>query len=336
MRNDKNMILQTNTLSIGYKKSKGKILFIQQDLNLSVAQGEMVCLIGPNGCGKSTLIRSIAGLQPYFSGEIYIGGKAISKQNNQNRALLIGLVLTDRVNAGNLTVFDIVSIGRQPHTNWFGGLSEADEQRIWEALEQVHLTSYAKRNFNELSDGEKQRVMIAKALVQDTSLIILDEPTAHLDLPNRVEIMLLLRNLAKQTQKAIILSTHELDLALQVADTIWLMQQNKGVIVGAPEDLILNGSFQQIFANRAFSFDEFTGNFSLNYSSSSEISLFGDKKQVYWTARALSREGYSIVPEASVSVEAHSDNRWTLRSSERVEDFDSVEKLLKSLEPRFS
>ena len=325
------MILQTTTLSIGYKKRKGNVLFIQQNLNLSVNQGEMVCLIGPNGCGKSTLIRSIAGLQPCFAGEIYIGGKAISKQNNQNRALLIGLVLTDKVDAGNLTVFDIVSIGRQPHTNWFGGLSEADEQRIREALEQVHLTPFAKRNFNELSDGEKQRVMIAKALVQDTSLIILDEPTAHLDLPNRVEIMLLLRNLAKQTQKAIILSTHELDLALQVADTIWLMQQNKGVIVGTPEDLILNGSFQQIFANRAFSFDEFTGNFNLNYSSSSEISLFGDKKQVYWTARALSREGYNIVSEASVSIEAHEDNRWTLNSSKGVFDFDSIEGLLKKL-----
>jgi iron complex transport system ATP-binding protein len=161
--------------------------------------------------------------------------------------------------------------------------------------------------------------------------MILDEPTAHLDLPNRVEIMLLLRNLAKQTQKTIILSTHELDLALQVADTIWLMQQNKGVVVGAPEDLILNGSFQQIFANRAFSFDEFTGNFNLNYSNSSKISLSGDKKQVYWTARALSREGYSIVTEAPVSVEAHGGNRWTLVCPEGVFDLNNIEKLLMQL-----
>ncbi len=330
------MILQTNSLSIGYKKRKGEVLLIQKELNLSVNQGEMVCLIGPNGCGKSTLIRSIAGLQPYFSGEIYVGGKAISQQNSQNRALLIGLVLTDRVDAGNLTVFDIVAIGRQPHTSWFGGLSEEDKLRVWEALEQVHLSSYAKRNFNELSDGEKQRVMIAKALVQDTSLIILDEPTAHLDLPNRVEIMLLLRNLnlAQQTQKAIILSTHELDLALQVADTIWLMQQNKGVVVGSPEDLILNGSFQQIFANRAFSFDELTGNFSLNYSSSAEVSLSGDKKRVYWTARALSREGYRIVPEALVSIEACEDNRWTLRTSGQEVHFDSIRGLLKGISER--
>ncbi len=322
------MILQTNSLSIGYKRKKNEVWLVQQDLNLSVTQGEMVCLIGPNGCGKSTLIRSIAGLQPYFAGEVYIGGKAISKQNNQSRALLIGLVLTDKVDAGNLTVFDIVATGRQPHTNWFGELSGKDEQRIGEALEQVHLTSYAKRNFNELSDGEKQRVMIAKALVQDTALIILDEPTAHLDLPNRVEIMLLLRNLAKQTQKAIILSTHELDLALQVADTIWLMKPNKGVVVGAPEDLILNGSFQQIFANRAFSFDEFTGNFNLNYSSTSEISLSGDKKQVYWTARALSRAGYRIVPEAPVSVEARNDNTWMLKKNGEIVEFESVGKLL--------
>ncbi len=325
------MILQTDSFSIGYKKRNGGVLFIQQDLNLCVSEGEMVCLIGPNGCGKSTLIRSIAGLQPYFGGEVYIGGEPVSKQNNKSRALLISLVLTDRVDAGNLTVFDIVAIGRQPHTGWFGGLSEQDEKRIWEALEQVHLISFAKRNFNELSDGEKQRVMIAKALVQDTQLIILDEPTAHLDLPNRIEIMLLLRNLAKQTQKAIILSTHELDLALQVADTIWLMQQKKGVIKGAPEDLILKGSFQQIFANGAFSFDEFTGNFNLNYSNTSEISLHGDKKQVYWTARALSREGYSIVPEALLKIEARPDNCWIITSREDSFNVNSIENLLKTL-----
>jgi len=243
------MILKTEFLSIGYKRS----VPVQQDLNLSLSEGEMVCLIGPNGCGKSTLIRSIAGLQPCLAGEVYIGGKAISGQNNKERALLISLVLTDRVEGGNLTVFDIVAMGRYPYTNWLGGLSESDRQLVWEALEQVHLTAFAKRYLNELSDGERQRAMIAKALVQDTPLIILDEPTAHLDLPNRVEIMLLLRNLAKRTQKSILLSTHELDLALQTADTVWLMEQHKGVTVGTPGDVALNGMFQQLFANRSFS-----------------------------------------------------------------------------------
>ena len=249
-------LLHIDSLSIGYKKRKNQRQFIQQDLNLTVNKGEMICLIGPNGCGKSTLIRSIAGLQPSFSGEIYIGGKAISTQNNRNRALLLSLVLTDKVETGNLTVFDVVAIGRQPYTNWFGKLSPNDKDLVWNALEQVHLTSFAERYLHELSDGEKQRVMIAKALVQETPLIVLDEPTAHLDLPNRVEIMLLLKNLAKQTSKAIILSTHELDLALQIADTIWLMQQSKGIEVGTPEELISNGSLQQIFANCSFSFEK--------------------------------------------------------------------------------
>ena len=256
------MILKTNSLTIGYKQ----VLPIQQELNLSVSEGEMVCLIGPNGCGKSTLIRSIAGLQPCLAGEVYIGGKAISKQSNKDRALLISLVLTDRVEGGNLTVFDVVAMGRYPYTSWLGGLSEADKQLAWEALKQVRLTAFAKRYLNELSDGERQRAMIAKACVQDTPLIILDEPTAHLDLPNRIEIMLLLRNLAKNNQKSILLSTHELDLALQTADTVWLMEQYKGITVGAPEDLVSNGAIQRLFANSSFSFDNLSGGFRLKLS----------------------------------------------------------------------
>jgi iron complex transport system ATP-binding protein len=321
-------VLRTTALSIGYKRKK--IVQVQQHLDLTVRAGELVCLIGPNGSGKSTLIRSIAGLQPFFAGEIYINDSPISGLNSKKLASLISLVLTDRVETGNLSVYDVVAIGRQPYTNWLGGLTSRDHQIIREALEKVHLLSYAERYLHELSDGEKQRVMIAKALVQDTPIIILDEPTAHLDLPNRVEIMLLLRNLARQTQKAILLSTHELDLALQTADTIWIMQQNNGVKVGVPEDLILNGTFQQIFANRSFTFDELTGNFNLNYTNTLQVTLEGDKKNCYWTSRALKREGYAIVPDAEIRIEV-SGKEWKIHSPDSVLSAENIRELLEKL-----
>jgi iron complex transport system ATP-binding protein len=325
--------LRIASLNIGYKKKK--VTYVQTDLDLSVHTGELVCLIGPNGSGKSTLIRSIAGLQPFFAGEVFIAGKPVSGLNNKKLASLISLVLTDRVEAGNLSVYDVVAIGRQPYTNWLGGMTSADHKIIKDALQKVYLTSYAGRYLHELSDGERQRVMIAKALVQDTPLIILDEPTAHLDLPNRVEIMLLLRNLARQTGKSILLSTHELDLALQIADMIWIMQQGNGVKVGVPEDLILNGTFQQIFANRSFTFDEFTGNFNLNYTNTLEVTLTGDKKYSYWTARALKREGYALVAKADIKIEA-TGNQWIINLPDSILYAGNIRELLEKLKGAFS
>lgn len=316
------LLLTTSDLSIGYIHRKEKTT-VQTGLHLEVRQGEMVCLIGPNGCGKSTLLRTLAGLQPPLNGQVKIDGQTIQKITASERAQLISLVLTDRVEIENATVRSIVAMGRHPYSNWWGTLSDEENIKVDAAIRMVHLQKKTHQLFSELSDGEKQRVMIAKAFVQDTPVIMLDEPTAHLDLPNRVEIMLLLHRLAHHSGKSILLSTHELDMALQAADRIWLMT-DKGIEVGVPEDLVLQGSFSDAFLSSNFFFNPTNGNFSMNYKLDKEIELAGDKTRLYWTLRALARAGYAVVEKADRRIVIE-NNHWSIGD----QHFDSIEELLK-------
>ena len=214
-------MLNTSKLSIGYGTKT-----LLAGLNLQLHKGELVCLIGRNGCGKSTLIRTLAMLQPAQSGEVFIDGKSIKKLSAQERAKLVSVVLTERTDTGMMHVGELVALGRYPHTDLFGKLTAEDEQIIDSALEAVSLADKKQNLVAELSDGERQKAMIAKAVTQDAPIIILDEPTSHLDVPNRIEIMSLMRRLAKEMNKAVLLSTHEPDLALQNADRLWLMDKN--------------------------------------------------------------------------------------------------------------
>ncbi len=247
---DKEMpLLKISGLDIGYKNN-----CIQQNINLSLNAGEMVCLIGQNGCGKSTLLRTLSGLQNPLNGNIFINKKNSVLLNNSEKALLISFVLTEKVDVDNLSVFELVFTGRYPHTSWLGNRTKDDIEKTQRAIEQVHLSHKTNSFINQLSDGEKQRALIAKALAQDTPLIFLDEPTAHLDLPNRAEIMLLLYRLAKETDKGIIVSTHELDLALQTADTLWLMSQSE-IKTGSPKDITFRETIKQSFQNSKIRFE---------------------------------------------------------------------------------
>lgn len=319
-------ILSTYSLSIGYSK-KGVLNTVQSNLDLKLKSGEMVCLIGPNGTGKSTLLRTLSGLQKPLSGKIQIDKQDLLKLSHTDKAVLIALVLTEKIDVDNATVYDIVSFGRHPYSNWWGNITENDISLINESIDLVHLT-HKKQNFlSELSDGERQRVMIAKALAQDTPIIMLDEPTAHLDLPNRVEIMLLLHKLAHSTGKAIVLSTHELDMALQAADRIWLMTSDKGIECGVPEDLVLNGHFNNAFQSKAYVFNSANGNFSMNYPMTRKIWVTGDKTRMYWTFRALARAGYMVVPEADFTININ-EKSWELNERE----FFSVGELLSELD----
>ena len=249
------MLLTTNNLTIGYGTYA-----VQTDLALEAEGGTMICMLGKNGCGKSTLLRTLAGLQPALSGNVCIDGQDIYSLSQQQRATRLALVLTERLSIDNTTVHDVVAMGRYPYTSFLGGLTETDENDISTALEQVGIQHKQNDYFNRLSDGEKQRVLIAKALAQQTPLILLDEPTAHLDLNNRIRILLLLRQLAHQTDKCVIISTHELDLALQLADCIWLMTPKKGVETGTPEALTTSGAFQNAFQDDNFCFLNENGN----------------------------------------------------------------------------
>ena len=322
-------ILTTRHLSIGYSK-KGKTDVIQSGLDLELRAGELVCLIGPNGSGKSTLLRTLTGLQKPLAGTTLIDGREITKLKQHQKALMLALVLTERVDIENTTVYNLVSLGRHPHSNWWGNITLEEDTIIREAIEMVHMEHKMHQNINELSDGERQRAMIAKALAQDTPIIMLDEPTAHLDLPNRVEIMLLLHRLAHKTQKAILLSTHELDLALQAADRIWLISSENGVESGVPEDLVFNGSFNRVFQSNSFFFNAANGNFSMNYPMTKKVGVSGDKTRMYWTLRALARAGYVVVQDADVQILV-TEQGWTLNKK----DISTVEELLHELGQQF-
>ncbi|MBO9343739.1 MAG: ABC transporter ATP-binding protein, partial [Roseiflexus sp.] len=236
-------ILATEHLSIGYAPRRGPRRIVASNLNLTLHAGEVVCLLGPNGVGKSTLLRTLVGMQPPLDGRVWLDGVDLSTLSAREIARRVSVVLTERVEVGQLTVYALVALGRHPHTDWTGRLTPHDEAIVRQALEAVNAVNLAGRLVHELSDGERQRVMVARALAQEPLVVVLDEPTAFLDLPRRVEIMRLLRRLAHETQRAMILSTHDLDLALRSADLLWLMAPGGGVHAGAPEDLVLGGAF---------------------------------------------------------------------------------------------
>ena len=248
--------ISTNKLTIGYRVQNAEYR-VQTDLDFALHAGEMVCMLGPNGCGKSTLLRTLAGLQPALSGEYNLIAKANANAKD------IALVLTERLSMDNTTVHDVVAMGRYPYTSFLGGLTEADERIIAEALEEVGFTpsllgegrgeaSVASSLFNAHSDGEKQRILIAKALAQQTPIILLDEPTAHLDLPHRILILRLLRRLAHEQNKTVLISTHELDLALALSDRILLMTPNKGIQLDTAEALKKADAFTSAFGMDIF------------------------------------------------------------------------------------
>ena len=235
-----NVSISTNNLTIGYNNH-----IVQRDLNFELHLGEMVCMLGPNGCGKSTLLRTLAGLQPAIGGTFTISNSLIE-------ASQIALVLTERLSIENTTVHDVVAMGRYPYTSFLGGLSGRDEQIIEQSLSDVGLSGCSHTFFNDHSDGEKQRVLIAKALTQETPIILLDEPTAHLDLPNRIRILQMLRRVAREQGKTILISTHELDLAIQLSDRIMLMTPQQGIQLDTPTNLREQDAFTAAFGMDIF------------------------------------------------------------------------------------
>ncbi|MBR4704825.1 MAG: ABC transporter ATP-binding protein [Paludibacteraceae bacterium] len=257
-----NVSISTNKLTIGYSDNRKSNIenrkIVQRDLTFSLHEGEMVCMLGPNGCGKSTLLRTLAGLQPALSGEYNLSPSLQGRSGEA--AKHIALVLTERLSMDNTTVHDVVAMGRYPYTSFLGGLTQQDEAIITEALQQVGFSALPFREgtgvgssmFNAHSDGEKQRILIAKALAQQTPIILLDEPTAHLDLPHRILVLRLLRRLAHEQGKTVLISTHELDLALALSDRILLMTPGKGVQLDTPDRLRQNNAFTDAFGMDIF------------------------------------------------------------------------------------
>jgi len=247
-------IIELNALCTGYHTPRG-VVRIQSSITSSLRGGELTCLLGPNGAGKTTLLRTLAGFIPPLDGNIIIDGQNITSLCHKELSRKIGVVLTERPSVSSMTTEQLVALGRSPYTGFWGRLTDRDQHITEEAMDATGTTSLRDRLVDTLSDGERQKVMVAKALAQQTSVIFLDEPTAFLDFPSKADMMRLLRKLAHERGKIVFQSTHDINMALALADSLWLTDRELGVTVGTPRELADNGTLERYFARPGISFD---------------------------------------------------------------------------------
>ncbi len=255
-------VLEISNLSIGYSGKNGKDILIARNLNFSLAQGEFVSVVGANGIGKSTLLRTLAGVQRRLSGDVLIKGKSINSLTPQELAASLSIVLTEPLPTRNLTVRELISLGRQPYTNWLGTLTPEDSKVVADSIRKTGLEDLEDRKCYELSDGQLQKVLIARALAQDTPVMMLDEPTTHLDLYHKVQILKTMKGIAKEFGKTVIYTTHEIDLAIQLCDQMLILDRS-GYHFGPPCQHIEERSFQRLFPADLIGFDSRTGTFKI-------------------------------------------------------------------------
>jgi len=293
--------IELNDLSVGYHKTGNKIS-VFGPVNAIISDYEMVGVIGRNGIGKSTLLRTIAGLQPSIKGDVKLNGISVNKIGLKELARTVSYVSTEPVHGFQIRVNELIELGRFPYSGWLGRLEETDRTAIGAAIELTGIAHLLHKSVNELSDGERQKVMIARALAQDTQFIILDEPTAFLDLPARYEILQILNNLSINNRKTILFSTHDLSIAMDIADKLWLMTGEE-MFQGAPEDLLINKVFRKLFLNSPAEFDTGTLQFRFLREYKRNISIRGEKKLRSLTIKAMERIGYRMDEDSVLNIE---------------------------------
>jgi cobalamin transport system ATP-binding protein len=330
-------------LDVGYTARGSEPRTVLAAVSARVEAGELICVLGPNGAGKSTLLRTLAGMQPPLAGRVEVLGSPLSSLRPRQLARRIGVVLPERVQAGMLTAAALVALGRHPYTDWLGRMRPEDQAKVDQAIRAVGAEHLAMRDVGNLSDGERQKVMIARALAQEPTLLILDEPTAFLDLPGRVEVMALLLALARQPAgsggRAVLLSTHDLDLALHSADRVWLLDGRGRMTAGAPEDLVLGGDFQAAFERQQVRYDAESGSFRIAAEPGGRIRLDGGGLAGRWTRRALERRGFAVEEgpggddeTPAVTIDAGATERvWRLARGGTATVHRSIEELLRAL-----
>ena len=328
--------IRIEKLSIGYP-GKSDVKVVARDISASIFSGELTCLLGANGVGKSTLLRTLSAFQPKLDGDIFIEGKEISAFTDKQLSRLISVVLTEKPDVRNMTVGELVGLGRSPYTGFWGTLQKEDKEIVDKSIALVGITALKDRMIQTLSDGERQKVMIAKALAQETPVIYLDEPTAFLDYPSKVEMMQLLHQLSRKTDKTIFLSTHDLELALQIADKIWLMDKEKGVSIGTPEDLSLEGTLGKFFTRRGIIFDAEAGLFKVQNDIRQQLRIEGKGIRRAMVAKALYRIGVLGSRDLETEDVIETDRKdapgtfFFRRADGKVEACASIEQLLQSV-----
>jgi iron complex transport system ATP-binding protein len=337
---EKTSMLDASEMSIGYRLPGKKKRVVADGIEISLYAGQLVCMLGPNGAGKSTLIRTLAGMQEPLAGDIRFEGIPMCDWSARERAQRMSMVLTrQQGGAGMMPAAALVALGRQPFTNWAGRLTRRDEEAVRQALRGGGGEELAHRHVGELSDGEQQEVMIARALAQEPRVMILDEATAFLDLPRRVELMQLLQKLATENGRAILLSTHDLDLALRHADRLWILPRGGHLRQGSPEDMVLSDALSDAFAETPeLRFDKTSGAFKRRGGENGTVVLSGNGVAALWAARALERKGYRVIPDgdAPFRINVVNDNgaaAWEIRNAaeDKTAVCASIETLLEHI-----
>lgn len=335
-------VVEALDLTVGYRGARGRPASVLSEIGATLRQGQFAFLLGPNGAGKSTLLRTLVGSQKPLGGRVLLDGENLARMSARHRAQRLSVVLTDRVDVGLMSVRALVALGRAPHVGWFATMDAQDRETVEWALDAAGARPLADRQVIELSDGERQRVMIARALAQRPSILVLDEPTAFLDLTRRVELTALLRQLVDETGLAILMSTHDLELALRTADQIWLVHGDGTFETGCPEDLAHKGSIARAYAGRGISFDHEAGTFVVTAGQDGpSVAISGTGNSTHWAARAVQRAGCVPVNKGgsagySLSVATLEDKTpsWRLGADGRNftgNDFESLVARLRAL-----
>jgi iron complex transport system ATP-binding protein len=321
-------ILKLSNLAIGYGKEA-----LLRDLHLTVRPGEMVALIGRNGTGKSTLLKSMIGLLPLLDGSCLLDGSDLESYDLKQRAKKVSYVASNLTQLPSISVRELVALGRMPYTGFLGRLTAKDQRYIERSLKEVGMESFTGRNLEHLSDGERQRCLIARALAQDTPLMVLDEPTAFLDIPNKYDLIQLLSGFRDQG-KSIVYSTHDLETAMFCADKIWVIYGGD-IREGAPEDLGISGLFDRLFQASGVSYDQESSRFKQVKASKGKIRLEGrEGRELRWTRNALERLGFQLEPSAAVHILLKYDGSvptWVLNHHDQNQEFPDVYSLARFL-----
>lgn len=323
----------TQNLEAGYITRKQQHGVVRGQ-DLAFKPGEMVCLIGPNGSGKSTLLKTLAGLLPPLQGRVLLGDQNLQNFSAKERSRQLALVLTSFPRVHGMTGWQSVALGRSPHTGWLGSLKTADQNQVRQALRITSCEHLADRFVDAMSDGERQRLAIARALAQEAQIILLDEPTAFLDLPNRVQLFVFLRKLAREQQRIVVLSTHDLELALRFADNLVIIDQGQ-LHCDLPEELVLNGAMEKVFSQGDVQFDAHTGSFKVEEAQLRPISCVGEGLEYSWTVRALERMGWVLQNDVypQITVQNNGINSmWQLKlTAASTQNYPSLKALLAAL-----